>query len=350
VVIPCRNEARYITVCLDSILANDYPRNRLEVLIADGMSEDGTREIIDKYSRLRSEVRCLDNPKRITPSALNIGVANARGEVIIRMDAHARIAGDYIRRCVAGLSRYRVDCVGGVMHTLPQEHTPVGRAIAAALGSGFGVGNSRFRVHPSEPTYVDTVFGACYRREVFERVGLFNERLPRTQDFEFNARLRRGGGRILLLPGIVSYYYVRVGLGRFWGDNFNNGVWAVLPFARSRVVPVSWRHLVPLVFVALLMVSALLAPRSAAARLVLAAVAGAYLAAAASASVLIAWRRREPRFLAVMPVVFSALHVAYGLGSLWGLTKISTASALRVLSGARRAIRHALQPEARGRE
>ncbi len=324
VIIPCRNEARYIAACLDSIVSNDYPRNRLEVLVIDGMSDDGTRETIDEYSCRYPFIRRLDNPKRITPAGLNIGVRSAGGAIIIRMDSHARIGGDYIRRSVMGLCQYHVDNIGGVMHTLPQQDTLIGRGIAASLAHRFGVGNSWFRVHPSKPTYVDTVFGGCYHRDVFKRIGLFNEELQRTQDFEFNARLRRAGGRILLLPEIVSYYYAKAELGPFWRYNFNNGVWAVVPFARSHVVPVSWRHLVPLVFVTTLLSSAILSPLSGAARVLGLVVLGAYLLTAAVVSAQIARRESEPRLLPLMPVVFAALHVSYGLGSLWGVIQILT--------------------------
>ena len=164
-------------MCLKSLLANDYPKDRLEVLVVDGMSEDGTRNVVTEYAKRWPVIKLLDNPKRITPAALNIGIRQARGDVLIRMDAHARVDCGYIRRCVGTLLVRGADNVGGIMKTVPKQKRLVGRAIALCLSHRFGVGNSYFRVHAMKPKWVDTVFGGCYRREIFKRIGFFNERL-----------------------------------------------------------------------------------------------------------------------------------------------------------------------------
>ena len=308
-------------MCLDSIVNGDYPTDRLEVLVVDGMSADGTRAIAEDFARRHPFVRVLDNPRRITPAALNTGIAAARGELIAWMSAHNRYARDYLTEAVRHLQAYGADNVGGVLVTVPREQTLIGRAIARALSHRFGVGNSYTKIHVKEPMWFDAVFGGCYRREVFDRVGLFNERLVRGQDMEFHIRLRKAGGRILLAPSVVSYYYARADLASFWRQNWNNGVWAILPFLHSTVMPVSWRHLAPLGFVLGLLGSALLALVSPAGRWLLAGLGGTYLAATLAASVHVAWRERDPRYLAVMPIVFPTLHVAYGLGSLWGVAE-----------------------------
>lgn len=258
IIIPCRNERRFIGDCLQSIIDNDYPKERLEVLAVDGMSEDGTRAVIESYAQQYPWIRLIENPKRITPVALNIGIKNAKGEIIIWMSAHNRYDKNYISRCVESLEKYGADNVGGVMKTLPREDSFMAQAIVASLSHRFGVGNSYFRVQTNKPKWVDTVFGGCYRREVFDRVGLFNENLVRGQDMEFNLRLKKAGGKTLLVPDIVSYYYARSDLKSFWKHNWANGVWAVLPFLYSPITPVSWRHLVPLIFVSSLLGSCVL--------------------------------------------------------------------------------------------
>ncbi len=323
VVIPCRNEAGFIASCLDSVVGNDYPKGRIEVLVVDGMSEDGTREIVDEYSRRHGFIRRLDNPKRVTPAALNVGIRAAAGRIIVRVDAHASIGKDYVRRCVEALSKYGADNVGGIMYTIPRRPGLVGESIAASLSHRFGVGNSYFRIHSRSVRSVDTVFGGCYAREVFDRVGLFNEALPRGQDMEFNLRLKRAGGRIVLDPQIVSSYYARSDLVSFWRHNWGNGVWAVLPFLYSTVTPVSWRHLVPAAFVSAVVISAAATPAFPPAGGALAALFASYGAASIVAGADVAWRKRDARYLAVMPFVFASLHVAYGLGSLWGLVHLA---------------------------
>lgn len=313
VVVPCRNEVPFIGRCLDSIFASDYP-GPFEVIVADGRSSDGTRELLEGRAQVESRLRLVDNPGGLTPSALNRAIAASRGEVILRFDAHAVMPSDYMRRCVDLLLSSGADNAGGRIRTLARDRGLFAEAIAAALSSRFGVGDSSFRTlsRATGARPADTVFGGCWRREVFSRLGAFNERLVRGQDLEFNLRLRRAGGVILLDPEIVCDYYARAGLAAFWRHNFRNGVWAVLPFARSPIVPVRPRHLIPLAFVVLLAVSlALPFPWSLA-------VAGPYIAANFGASVGLARATGRPEFLLLIPVVFASLHLAYGLGSAWG--------------------------------
>jgi hypothetical protein len=225
---------------------------------------------------------------------------------------------DYIRRSVDLLASSGADNAGGVIRTIAQSSGPFAGPIVAVLSSPFGVGNSAFRTSRGEagPRPADTVFGGCWRRELFNRIGGFNERLARSQDIEFNLRIARAGGTILLDPRIVSDYYARADLASFWRHNFSNGVWAVLPFALSDIVPVRPRHLIPLAFVTALAASAILPfPWSIA---VPAAYAAANLAASARAAV----QNRRPAFLALLPIAFSSLHLAYGLGSAWGCVQL----------------------------
>jgi succinoglycan biosynthesis protein ExoA len=330
VIVPCRNEAPFLERCLDSILASDYPPARLEVIVADGRSVDGTGELLNRYAAREPRLRVIDNREVLTPVGLNRAIAAARGEIVVRFDGHAVMPNDYLRRCVELLLSSSADNAGGSIRTLPQTGGLFSGPIAAALGSRFGVGDSAFRTSSKDisgntlrntlrntgPRPADTVFGGCFRRELFSRIGGFNERLERGQDLEFNLRLRRSGGAVVLDPAIVCDYYARSGLASFWRHNFWNGAWAVLPFARSDIVPVRARHLVPLAFVAALAGSLVLPfPWSIV-------IPAAYAALCLAASARVALDRRQMTYLALMPVVFLSLHLAYGLGSAWGCLQL----------------------------
>lgn len=322
IIIPCRNEGKFIGMCLDSIIANDYPKDLMEVLVVDGMSIDGTRDILHKYAGQYPFIKFLDNPKQITPAALNIGIAAAKGEIIMRMDAHTTYEKDYISKCVLALDEQKADNVGGIWKTIPRDNTRVGMAIVSSLSHPFGTGNAYYRLQSSkQPRQVDTVPFFCCRRKVFESLGLFNESLARGQDMEFSLRLKRAGYRTVLIPNIISCYYARSDMKSFWKHNFQNGVWAILPFLYSDVVPVALRHLVPMGFVLALIVTLLTAVLWPPGVWLFSALAGSYLLACLSASFHVAWRERDVRLAFLMPMVFGSLHLGYGFGSVWGLMK-----------------------------
>jgi len=316
VLIPCLNEVRFLDRCLDSILTGEYPADRMEVLVIDGGSADGTRDLIHARAAADLRARLVENPQGTTPWGLNYGIDAARGEIVARVDAHAAVTPNYFMLCVAYIESSGADNVGGSMRTLPQDGGPFAGPIVAALSHRFGVGNSYFRIGSGEPRWVDTVFGGCWRRDVFERVGRFNTDLRRSQDMEFSLRLKAAGGRTLLAPDVSSDYYARASLDAFWRHNFMNGEWAILPFVYSDVVPVSLRHLIPLLFALALAAGVLLLPWTI---LPLAAVVGPYLLANAAASCEVAGRLRRPWYLAMMPIAFLSLHLSYGAGSVYGM-------------------------------
>ena len=323
IIIPCRNEEKFIGKCLDSIIANDCPKDRFEILVVDGMSEDGTRGIVERHAKQYPFIRLLNNEKKITPAALNIGIKHAKGEIIMRMDAHTTYEKNYISKCVKYLNEYNADNVGGIVITFTGSNTNfIGKAITLALSNPFGVGNSYFRVGSKETRLVDTVPFGCYKKEVFEKIGLYDENLVRTSDMELNLRLKDAGGKIFLVPEIVSYYYARSDFKSFCKHNVGNGVWAIYPFKFVSHMPVSWRHLVPLAFVSSLIGSAALSVFSQIFLWLFLFIFGSYALANAYFSIKIAAKEKDFRYLFAMPLIFATLHIGYGLGSLWGLLKV----------------------------
>lgn len=313
---PIRNEADFIARSLTAVLRQDYPAERVEVLVVDGMSDDATREEVYRTVAANPDsplVTILDNPGRIVPTAMNLALARARGEIIVRVDGHCEIAPDYLRRCVEALTKTHADCVGGPMRTI--GNNVIARAIALAQSSPFGVGGVAFRTGRSEGGYVDTVAFGAYRHEVFERIGGFDEELVRNQDDELNFRLIQAGGKIWLDPAIRSVYYSRASLHSLWHQYYQYGLYKVRVIQKRGAVP-SWRHLVPGFFVLALLGSLLLALIARRPQLGLI-VAGPYAVATLTASL---WTgRRELPTLPLLPPAFATLHLAYGLGFLVGL-------------------------------
>lgn len=335
---PIRNEAAHIERSLKAVLAQDYPPERMEVLVIDGMSTDGTREIVQRMIEQTTTdygqrtTNCgrqttgdglrmtgipvlifLDNPSRIVPTALNIGLKHARGDVIVRVDGHCEIAKDYVRRCVEVLWETGADCVGGP--TVAMGETRIARTIALAQSSFFGVGGVSFRTGRKHGGYVDTVAFGAYRREVFDRIGVFDEELVRNQDDEFNFRLIQAGGKIWLDPSIRSVYYSRASLRSLWKQYFQYGFYKVRVIQKRKAVP-SWRHLVPATFVCALFGSGLWALLSSQWFWALSVI-GPYGVANLIASFGAA--RRDWTTLPLLPLAFFTLHLSYGIGFLWGL-------------------------------
>ena len=317
VIVPCRNEEQHLGRCLESILASDYPRDRMELFVVDGMSNDRTRDIVASWAARYPFIQLLDNPRRIAPCGLNIGIAAARGEVIVRMDAHVIYPPSYLPILVRALLERGADNVGGVLETLPGADTPMARAIALGLAHRLGVGNSYFRVGAREPRWVDTVAFGCFRREAFERAGLFDEELVRNQDDEFNFRLIRRGGRVLLMPTARAYYVARTSLRQLWRMYFQYGYFKPL-VARKVGRVMTLRQLVPSLFLTTLGACGLAALWWRPAGLAGAGLAATYAAAVLAASAAVV-PRHGLRVAAALALVFPVLHFGYGVGFLLGL-------------------------------
>ena len=316
VVLPVRNERGFIERALASVLAQDYPADRIEILVADGRSDDGTREIVRTFEQSSAgRVRLIDNPGRIVPAGLNAALRAATGEVIVRVDGHCEIAADFVRRSVAHLSLNAVDCVGGVLETIGE--TRMARVIAAAMSAPFGVGGSAFRSGTAVSMLSDTVAFPAFTRQTIDRTGEFDEELVRNQDDEYSYRLRRRGGRILLATDIRARYYSRSTLRSLWRQCFQYGFWKVRVL-QKHPRQMRARQFVPVVFVATLAICLGSLVFSGVLQSSMVLIAGSYLLATCAAS----WRaaaRRGWRLLPWLPAAFATMHVAYGTGFLVGL-------------------------------
>ncbi len=332
VVVACRNEAHHIRRFLDSLLSQELSDLEWEAVIADGLSDDGTREILDDYSARFPQIRVIENAGRIVSSGLNSAIRAARGDIIIRMDAHTFYAPDYCSVCVETLKQTGADNVGGPARTIASG--PCACAIAAAYHSRFSTGGAKFH-DVSYEGWVDTVTYGCWRKSVFERIGLFDETLVRNQDDELNLRLVRAGGRIWQNPRIVSWYSPRPKLSSLFRQYFQYGFWKVAVI-RKHKSPGSWRHAVPVLFV---VANAVLAIGTAVAGIagargwlitaasVWALLIGTYAAANLLASAVVA-HRCGWETLPYLPATFAAYHVSYGFGFLVGLMQRQSQSAV----------------------
>jgi succinoglycan biosynthesis protein ExoA len=255
VVMPLRNEEHFISHCLDSVVKNDYPHDRLEILIVDGMSTDRSREIIRKYAEQYTNIKLLDNPKKIRVTANNIGIRAAQGEIIISMDAHVIYASDYIRQCVDLLQTTGAANVGGLQKAVGYNYMT--RTIAIATTTPFGIGDAEFRYARKEK-WTDTVYLGAWFKKTLEGVGLFNENWFRNGDYELNYRIRKAGGKILLSPKIKCEYYVRGSLGKLAKQYFVYGMWRIKTIV-THPDSIRWRHLLPPALIIWLLLSSILA-------------------------------------------------------------------------------------------
>lgn len=317
VVMPCYNEREHIGNCLDSILANVYRPDRLEILVIDGMSSDGTREILARYAANHPQLKIIDNPARSKPRAMNLAIQASKGDLILRADCHAVYPPDYIERLVATIQRTGVEGVGAVRETVSSGGV-VSQAIAVALSNPFTVGNAHYRSGASAERLVDTIWCGLYRRDVFTRVGEFNEALIRAQDREFNFRLRQEGGKMLLDPSIKASYFPRCVFGPYIKWVYDGAFWLFVAPVYTRVPLLRPRNWAPVLFfsyniAALLAVS--LAPKNS---LVFVVPLVFYAVVMAAASIRIAWNRRNPGLAPALLAVMVATHYSYGFGAVRG--------------------------------
>lgn len=324
VIIPCFNEERYVEGVIHNLFAQSYPREKLEVFFVDGRSRDKTRDKIQSYLDKHAFFHLLDNPEQYVPQAMNRGIQAAAGEVIIRLDAHAFYPAEYIEKLVFWLRKLDADNVGGVWKTAVKGNRPIARAIAKVLSHPIGVGNAQFRIGSREIREADTVPFGCFRRDVFERFGDYDERLRRNQDIELNKRIKRGGGKIFLIPEVECTYFARETLPALWKNNFANGEWVIRTAAYTGTLSaLSLRHFVPFFFVLYwigLALTGLLAVYLPPALIIIALFpALLYLSLIGLVCGKIALQEKNLRLFPPLVAAFFTLHFSYGLGSLKGL-------------------------------
>lgn len=313
VVIPCRNEEKFISQCIEGFMEQSYPKELFEVLICDGLSEDKTREIVKECERKYENVRLLDNPGKTAPKAMNIGIKYSTKDVIIIFGAHSIPDVDFVRNNIEALNRTPAGCVGGTMKTI--NDSLKGEAIAKAMSSPFGVGNALFR-YATKETYVDTVAFGGYRREVLDKIGYFDEELVRNQDDEINFRVTKSGYKILLSPEIKSTYYSRGSFSKLWKQYYQYGFWKVRVMQKHGK-PAALRHLVPMIFVLTNILGALGSIFSKYILMLWLLELITYTTCAIGMSIKLSKGSRK--MLKYLPFTFPILHGSYGLGFLEGL-------------------------------
>ena len=315
VIIPCRNERNFIGDALDSVLENDWPADRMEVLVVDGMSDDGTRDVVREYAGRDRRVKLLDNPGLFAGDAMNVGVAAAQGDIIARLDAHGTVPPDYLREAAAILAeRPDVWAVGGPMTRVGIDRDS--RFVAAVTSSNFSTGNAAKRCGDYEGA-IDAVAFPVWRRDVFARVGPFDEAFVRNQDDDFDMRLRRAGGVVFQTPRLRVQYFVRGTPGRLFRQYFQYGAWKVLLLKKHGRLP-GWTPLAPPAFFAALGLGIAGGFATPWAWLAAGVLASLYSGADLIASAGVARETTSSNFVRAF-VAFPRLHLAYAAGIVSGL-------------------------------
>ena len=317
IIIPCRNEEQHIGKCLDSLISHNYPKESLEILVVDGISEDKTRDIIKDYIEKYHFIRLLDNPEKVTPRAMNIGIRESRGEVVLMVNSHSVLDKDFLKWNIHHLTEIKeADAVGGTLKTISDDNI-FSKAIEFVSDSVFGSGGKRYRQR-TEPGFVqDTLPYCAYRREVFDKFGIIDETLFRTQDGEFNLRILKGGGKIYFSPKIKSYLYGRSSLARFSRQQFQYGYFKV-KIAKK----LGWgsipRQVVPGLFVFSLILSVILSFLYKSFLFLFVLIIGSYFLANIIFSLQISFKKGMKYFLPCF-LTFFVMHFSYGLGFLKGI-------------------------------
>ena len=321
IIVPCYNEQGTIHLLLDAIYQQDYSRSKIEVIIADGLSTDHTRDVISNFvlSHPDLNIRIIDNPQRIIPVGLNCAIASAEGDIIIRLDAHSVPQSDYISLCVCGLEEGLGDNVGGVWDIRPGADTWQAKSISEAASHKLGVGDASYR-YTNEPQIVDTVpFGSFYR-SIFDKVGLYDETLLTNEDYEFNVRLVKTGGKIWLDPRIRSVYYSRSSFTVLARQYWRYGYWKA-QMIRRYPNTLRWRQAIPPLFVLSLGVLLIFSLTNTIARILLLIEITLYVCLLLAAGIGVSTKKKNLPALVGVPISIAIMHITWGSAFIWGLIK-----------------------------
>lgn len=319
VAIPCYNEQDTINLLLSALYAQTYPREKMEVVIADGLSSDDTKLRIAEFQEKHPDllVRIVENPARTIPAGLNQAIRSACGALIVRLDAHSVPDPDYVANCVKALEDGKGDSVGGVWEIRPRGSGWMARAIALAAAHPLGIGDAQYRF-TREAQFVDTVPFGAFRRSLVDEIGPFDEGLLTNEDYEFNARLRQAGGRIWLDPSIRSVYFARPNLLELARQYWRYGYWKARMLRRYPGT-IRWRQALPPLFVFSLFASALVAPWWSYAGWIFVLESSVYAAILMLVGLQMAWRKRDPTLVVGIPLAIAVMHIAWGSAFLWSL-------------------------------
>lgn len=320
IIIPCLNEEKYIATALDSVINSDFDKSKMEVFVIDGMSLDQTQEIVKEYAQRYSYIYLLENPDRVVPKAMNIGIEKALGEYIIRLDAHSKFPKDYFSKLLKYSQELDADNVGAVVTTEVKNKNKKSNSICSVLSHSLGVGNSDFRVGVDYVKQVDTVPFGFYHKSVFEKYGLYDERLIRNQDIELNKRIINGGGKVYLIPEVQAIYFARENFKKLAKNNYSNGYWNILTAYYTKTFSsLSIRHFIPLIFLLSLilpLMSSLFVPE-------LIWISVLSLVSYLALVIITSFNLREPtNSLRYLIQSFVTLHLSYGFGSLVGVFSV----------------------------
>lgn len=318
IILPCFNEKRHIKSLLNAIKAQTFPHSQMEVIIADGMSTDGTREVIAEWNKENPDlkIRIVDNEKRIIPAALNRAIEQATGEIIIRLDGHSQPYPDYVALTVAALEARKADNVGGIWEIRPGAETWIAKSIARAASHPLGVGDALYR-HAKTAAYVETVPFGGFRRELWMRIGRFDETLLTNEDYEFNARILKSGGRIWLNPEIKSIYYSRATLGELVRQYWRYGFWKYRMLRRYPAT-VRWRQALPPAFVFTLILFLCLSWQPLFGALLILEIL-LYSITLLFLGLIEGFRTHSLQILIGLPLSIASMHLAWGSGFLWSM-------------------------------
>jgi succinoglycan biosynthesis protein ExoA len=324
IIVPCLNEENTIQYLLEAIYNQTYPQQVLDVIIADGMSRDQTRQKIQQFSESHPSfnLTIIDNPKRTIPAALNKALQNAQGEIIVRLDAHSIPYPDYIEKAVAALQSGKGDNVGGVWEIKPGKSsdgkvTWVARSIAAASSNPFGVGNALYRYAKTHQE-VDTVPFGVFRKQLVDDIGPFNETLLTNEDYEFNVRIKVKGGKVWLDPNIRSVYFSRSTFTDLFKQYWRYGYWKA-QMLRNNVLSIRWRQAVPPLFIAACTILFVLSFWFVTAKLAFGFLLGIYSMSLILAGIYETVERKDSMLLIGFPIAVLCMHIAWGSAFWWSL-------------------------------
>jgi len=319
VIVPVLNEESTIYMLLDSIYNQTYPRSDIQVIVSDGMSTDSTRQIVEQFTQEKPdiEIRIIDNYKRIIPAGLNRAIENAQGEIILRLDAHSIPYPDYIEKCVQAIEAGYGDNVGGIWEIRPGANTWQAKAIAQAAAHRLGVGDARYRIG-GQAKVVDTVPFGAFRKSLVDKIGWFNEQLLTNEDYEYNVRITKSGGKVWFDPKIRSIYFARAKFKDLARQYWRYGYWKA-KMVRRFPETLRWRQFLPPLFVCSLLFFFILAWFFPFARWLLLAEIAIYLGVLILAGIQVALSQRDWTMILGIPIAITIMHLSWGTSFLWSM-------------------------------